>query len=143
MVDTRLRVLIVDDDASLRKLLSQIFIGAGYRVRSADGGVAALAEIRQETPDVLLSDLQMPGMSGFELLSVVRHWFPTVRMIAMSGAYSGEGIPPGVVADAFYEKGRMVDSLMRIMAAIDGRDPLLNSPGRGDSAMTDAGLDRS
>ena len=143
MVDTRLRVLIVDDDASIRKLLSQIFIGAGYRVRSADGGVAALAEIRQETPDVLLSDLQMPGMSGIELLSVVRHWFPTVRMIAMSGAYSGEGIPPGVVADAFYEKGRMVDSLMRIMAAIDGRDPLLNSPGRGDSAMSDAGLDRS
>ena len=143
MVDTRLRVLIVDDDASLRKLLSQIFIGAGYRVRSADGGVAALAEIRQETPDVLVSDLQMPGMSGIELLSVVRHWFPTVRMIAMSGAYSGEGIPPGVVADAFYEKGRMVDSLMRIMAAIAGRDPLLNSPGRGDSAMSDAVLDRS
>jgi len=43
-------------------------------------------------------------MSGFELLSVVRRRFPAIQLIAMSGAFSGDGIPPGVAADAFMKK---------------------------------------
>jgi len=57
----------------------------------------------------------MPGMSGFELLSVVRRRFPAIQVIAMSGAFSGDGVPPGVAADAFYEKGTGVGSLLQII----------------------------
>ncbi len=84
-------------------------------MRSAEDGFSALAVIRNEIPDIILSDLNMPGMSGFEFLSVVRRRFPAIRAIAMSGALSGDGVPPGVVADAFYEKGTNLSSLLQIM----------------------------
>jgi CheY-like chemotaxis protein len=99
--DARLRVLIVDDDALLRMSLLHTLTHAGHKVRSADSGLAALAEIGREIPDLLLSDLNMPGLSGFELLSVVRRRFPAIQVIAMSGAFFGDGVPPGVFADAF------------------------------------------
>ncbi len=69
-------------------------------------------------PDILLSDLNMPGISGFELLSAVRDWFPAIRVIAMSGDFSGTGIPPRVCADAFYEKGSRLGYLLQVVEAM-------------------------
>jgi DNA-binding NtrC family response regulator len=97
-------ILIVDDNNDLRWALGAIFADCGYRVRTAADGFLALAEMKTEVPDVLISDLDMPRMSGFELLSVVRERFPDVGVIAMSGAYSGSRVPRGVAADAFYPK---------------------------------------
>src|ERR1700747_2682690 len=96
MPHAQAKLLIVDDDPSLRMSLSHIFTEWGYSVRSAEDGFSALFEIRQEIPDIILSDLNMPGMSGFEFLSVVRRRFPEIHVIAMSGAFSGDGVPPGV-----------------------------------------------
>jgi CheY-like chemotaxis protein len=89
MPRTRATILIVDDDATLRVILKMFFSEAGYLVQLASDGFSALAQIRQEAPDLLLSDLNMPGMSGFELLSVVRRRFPEIRVIAMSGSFLG------------------------------------------------------
>ena len=115
MSNAKVKLLIVDDEPSLRTSLSQIFATFGHGVRSAGDGFAALGEIQKDVPDILLSDLNMPGMSGFELLSVVRRRFPAIQVIAMSGAFSGNGIPLGVAADAFYEKGRNPGSLFEIV----------------------------
>ncbi len=120
MSDTPLNVLLVDDDPLLRMSLFHTLTMAGYRVRCADGGHAALSEIERELPDLLLSDLNMPGLSGFELLTIVRGQFPVIQVIAMSGAYFGSAIPPGVFADAFYEKGREGRTLMQIVADVAG-----------------------
>lgn len=98
-------LLVVDDEALVRTCLSEMLIESGYSVRNAADGFSALAAIREEIPDVILSDLNMPGMSGFEFLSVVRRRFPSIRVVAMSGAFAGATIPPGVAADAFYQKG--------------------------------------
>jgi hypothetical protein len=57
----------------------------------------------------------MPGMSGFEFLSVVRRRFPQIRAIAMSGAYSGPDVPTGIAADAFYPKGSGVEVLLHLV----------------------------
>src|SRR6201986_288839 len=111
-------LLIVDDDVSICKSLSILLAESGYRVRSATDGFSALAEVRSETPDIILSDLNMPGMSGFELLSVVRRRFPVVQVIAMSTTFSGDGVPPGVNADAFYEKGTNLGGLMQSIEAM-------------------------
>jgi adenylate cyclase len=63
------RILVVDDNASNRDLLSRRLQREGYRVTSAEGGAAALAMIAAEGFDLVLLDLMMPGMSGFEVLS--------------------------------------------------------------------------
>jgi CheY-like chemotaxis protein len=70
----------------------------------AEGGFSALGEMRKEVPDVLLSDLNMPGMSGFELLLVVRSRFPAIQTVAMSSLFSDGEVPSSVVADAFIKR---------------------------------------
>jgi CheY-like chemotaxis protein len=117
MTDLAIRILLVDDEKPIRTVLSQILSRAGCSVRSSSGALEALAELENEVPDLLLSDLNMPGMSGFELLSVVRGRFPKMQLIAMSGACFGDDVPHGVCADAFYEKGRGVSTLMEKVAA--------------------------
>lgn len=118
MPNAKVKLLIVDDEPSIRMSLSHIFTGLGHSVRSAEDGFSALTEIRQEIPDIILCDLNMPRMSGFELLSVVRRRFPSIQVIAISGAFSGDGVPPGVAADAFYEKGTDLGSLLQIVEAM-------------------------
>ena len=105
MLDTDVKLMIVDDELSIRTSLSQSFSEMGYCVRSAESGRSALLKIQQGLPHILISDINMPGMSGLELMSCVRRQFPSIRVIAMSGAFSGNCVPPGVDADAFYEKG--------------------------------------
>ncbi len=115
MSDTYKKLLIVDDEPATLILLSQIFGQMGYSVSTANDGFAALEIIRDSVPDILLSDLNMPGMSGFELLSVVRRRLPSMYVIATSGAYSGKGVPHGIAADAFYEKATGFKFLLSLM----------------------------
>jgi CheY-like chemotaxis protein len=126
MRNEALNVLVVDDNPVLTSVLSEIFHECGHNVRVASDGFFALAEIRNRVPDVLLSDLSMPGMSGYELLSVVRRRYPAVRVIAMSGSYSGENVPTGVAADAFYAKGASsITQLIQMVRTIWHNDSVL------------------
>ena len=118
MPRTKERLLIVEDEPSIRESLSSALTEIGYPVRTAEDGFSALLEIRKQIPDMILSDLNMPGMSGFELLSVVRRRFPAIPVIAMSGAFSGDEVPSGVAADAFYQKGADLRSLLKIMEGL-------------------------
>jgi CheY-like chemotaxis protein len=127
MPDSKTRLLIVDDEPSIRTSLSSVLTELGYCVRTAEDGFSALAEIRKEIPDILLSDLNMPRMSGFELLSVVRRRFPSIRSIAMSGAFTGHEVPSGVAADGFYQKGSSMSSLLRLMGVHPQPDRQLHS----------------
>lgn len=112
---TKARLLIVDDESSVRLSLSCVFEAIGYRVRTAADGLSALNSLREEMPEILISDLDMPGMSGFELLTVVRCRFPDLKTIAMSGAFSGDEVPSGLAADAFYQKGSSVACMLKII----------------------------
>jgi CheY-like chemotaxis protein len=131
-------LLIVDDEPSARATFSRIFTEFGFRVRSAEDGSTALVEIRQRLPDILLADLNMPGISGFELLSMVRDLFPAIQVIATSGDFSGIFIPPGVSADAFYEKGSRLGHLLQIVTAMSNgeRPSFLKHPSTSAHAWT-------
>jgi CheY-like chemotaxis protein len=109
---------------SMALILTQL----GYHVRSAVEGFSALRAIREEMPDILITDLNMPGMSGFELLSVIWRRFPSIQKIAMSGAYSGNVVPSGVASDAFYPKGSSTSELLRIIGALPQREPHAAQP---------------
>jgi CheY-like chemotaxis protein len=111
-------VLVVDDKERIRVAIAQVLEEFGYSVRFAEEGPSALREIYQQNPDILVSDLKMPGMSGFELLINVRRLFPTIKVIAMSGSFSGSEVPQGVLADAFYPKGGSVSTLLQAFRAL-------------------------
>jgi CheY-like chemotaxis protein len=113
------RILVVDDDPSIREIMTRVLEVIGYDVSTAEDGLDALLQLRRMTPDVIISDLNMPQMSGFEFLSVVRRRFPEIPVVAVSGAYeSGDCIPGGVIADAFYAKGQHFGELLRIVAEL-------------------------
>jgi CheY-like chemotaxis protein len=112
------KLLVVEDNPDLRTLISTILTTCGYGVRSSSDGLSALREIRADMPDIVLSDLFMPGMSGFELLSVIRRRFPGIQVISMSSAYSGGQTRASMDADAFYEKATNLQSLLAIIEEI-------------------------
>jgi PleD family two-component response regulator len=66
------RVLIVDDDASTRLMAREVLSSAGFVVEEADGGQRGLSLVESFQPDVVLLDIVMPGMDGFETLSSIR-----------------------------------------------------------------------
>jgi CheY-like chemotaxis protein len=98
--------LIVDDDEMLRNLGRMLLGAQGYEVLSAEDGFDGLAALKRSLPDIIISDLRMPNMNGFEFLSVVRRRFPIIPVIVISGEFSGLSVPESVLADAFFEKGQ-------------------------------------
>jgi CheY-like chemotaxis protein len=113
-------ILVVDDNPAIRDSLGLVLQSGGYEITTAINGFDALLQMKRRLPAIVLSDLNMPEMSGFEFLSVVRRRFPQISAIAMSGAYhSGDAVPGGVIADAFYAKGQSdPEELLRIVAGL-------------------------
>ena len=68
------RILVVDDEAQIRRALRTALTGHGYRVTLAEDGEAALEALGSQPPDVLVLDLVMPGIDGFEVLRQTRTW---------------------------------------------------------------------
>ena len=99
-------ILVVDDERSVRESQALLLRASGYDVSMAENGLDALLQLKNPNlPDLVISDLNMPHMSGFELLSVLRRRFPQISVIASSGAYlTGDAVPGGVIADAFHSK---------------------------------------
>jgi CheY-like chemotaxis protein len=64
----RRRLLVIDDDATLRAVVAETLRGDGYRVDEAANGAEALDRLRADPPDLILLDLQMPGLDGFGFL---------------------------------------------------------------------------
>jgi DNA-binding response OmpR family regulator len=66
------QILVVDDDPSIRQLVSDTLELEGHEIRVAGDGHAALREITRERPDCVILDVMMPGMSGHEVLAQIR-----------------------------------------------------------------------
>lgn len=78
------KILIVDDDASIRKVLGFILEESGYAVRAAASGAEALETFAKEPPDLVLTDIKMPGMDGIRLLKEVRKLDEAVPVIMLT-----------------------------------------------------------
>jgi len=66
------KVLVVDDDPQIRKILERMLIGPSYDVRTAVDGLTALSQVREDPPDLVILDIMMPGMSGIEVCRQIR-----------------------------------------------------------------------
>jgi len=79
------RILLVDDNAVVRDMLVDLVGSLGYSADAAGGGAEALALFDQGQYDVVLTDLQMPGMSGWEVLAALRQREPWIPVIIITG----------------------------------------------------------
>lgn len=114
------RVLVVDDDADARALYCECLLDAGYRVASAGDGNGALIWALSEVPDVVLLDLQMPGLDGWETARLIRSYLSThaVPIIALSGLDDTRSVTRAREAgcDRFVPKPQSAEELLRIIA---------------------------
>ena len=88
-------------------------------MHTANSGRDALQRLKNTRIDLVISDLNMPGMSGFELISAVRSRFPTIPVVAMSGAYAAGCVPGN--PSAFYAKGQGPEHLLSIVEELLSR----------------------
>src|ERR1019366_7261095 len=99
-------VLLVDDDPSTRELLSMHLQKAGLRAIHAEDGIDALVRLRETVPRVIVTDMLMPRMTGWEFIAVVRRRFPTIPVVVMS-----ESIPiefsEHIKPDCWFEKSML------------------------------------
>ncbi len=91
-----LRVLIADDEQVIADSLAEILAQYGYPTTAAYTGAMAVELARSFRPDVIISDVVMPGMNGFEAGRLIRQMFPSCRIIL----FSGQALMPEIL-DAF------------------------------------------
>ena len=81
----KVRVLVVDDEEFMRKLMTNILRKAGMEVLTAQSGEEALRMLRENGCDVVVSDMRMAGISGFDLLKQVKAQHPDTAFVVMTG----------------------------------------------------------
>jgi CheY-like chemotaxis protein len=77
-------LLVVDDEKNIRQVLVDLFKAQGYSIRQACNGIEALELIDELVPDLVISDIQMPGMDGFELFKVIESKYPRIKHVLMT-----------------------------------------------------------
>lgn len=94
-------ILVVDDEISLRQLNQQILTAQGYNVICAEGGKEALSILEETVIDLVISDVIMPGMDGYELAHLIQHISPNTKVQLCSGFDKAKG---RVVTDELLQK---------------------------------------
>jgi DNA-binding NtrC family response regulator len=84
-VATARKVLVVDDDPDMREMLQELLNSCGYDVRVAADGLTALRAFVEESPDVVLLDIRMPGIDGIDVLASIREIDSCAKVIMLTG----------------------------------------------------------
>lgn len=113
-------VLIVDDERAIVEFLSDLFEDEGFSVRRAYNGEAAIRDIDREPPDLVLSDVALPGLSGIELAE--RITARAIPVVLMSAAQA----PPPMPDVAFVPKPFALDGILAVVR--DVLDPATDRP---------------
>jgi two-component system response regulator MprA len=106
-------ILVVDDEPALRDAVAGLLADAGYRVAVAWNGADALARWERDPPELVLSDVMMPGLDGLGLVRALRARGDATPVILTSAAGAPIGGPAGV---AWLPKPVDPDALLRLVA---------------------------
>jgi len=74
------KLLVVDDEEGIREVLEITLTDAGYEVLTAENGFSGLDMVKTHNPDIVLTDIRMPGMDGMALLKTVKQTYPGFEM---------------------------------------------------------------
>src|SRR5258708_39465100 len=108
------RILIADDNEGARALLTCVLEGRGYRVTATCDGFEALEQLNESPPDLMLLDIQMPGMDGCELCSIVKSRPATRRIpvVLVSGLADTAERALRAGADGYVRKPFSLETLL-------------------------------
>lgn len=95
IMNNGMRILLVEDDDDCRFLSMLSLESYGYQVDVAANANDAIMSLEQRLPDLLLTDIAMPGMSGIELGQYVRQRWPHLKVIAVTGNHDARGLAEG------------------------------------------------
>jgi two-component system, OmpR family, response regulator RpaB len=130
-------ILVVDDEVNIRKILEMRLISRGYRVCLAKNGLEALARTKSEKPDLIILDIRMPGMDGFQVCQEIRRESrtPIIMLSALSDVKDRvRGLELG--ADDYMVKPFAPKELLTRVAAILRRQPQARSISRDTGVLT-------
>jgi CheY-like chemotaxis protein len=108
-------ILVVDDDPDIRYLLQQLLEDGGYRVRVATDGGQAIAELERRLPSLVLLDLMMPVMSGWETLAAIRARGWALPVVFMSAGSNLQTQAIASQADGYISKPFDVDAMFKLL----------------------------
>jgi DNA-binding response OmpR family regulator len=97
-----MRILVIDDDEQIRKLLRQVMEWAGHEVLEAADGREGMLKQRKHPADLVITDLIMPEQEGLETITLLKKEYPHIKIIAISG---GGRISPDAYLPAAKELG--------------------------------------
>ena len=102
MTERMTRVLLVDDEVGILESLQLLFKSEGYEVTTALGGGAGIEAIEEARPDIVVSDIRMPGATGLDLLSTAREIDPEIAVILMTAQASLQSAMRAVNEGAYH-----------------------------------------
>jgi CheY-like chemotaxis protein len=119
------RILLVEDEPELREPLTEILERDGHLVSSVSNGLEALRAARSAAPDVIVLDLMMPVMNGWEFLHVKRSdpELAAIPVILVSAVEPPRDLGPLLCLSKPYEVRALLRAIQRIAAAVAGRPP--------------------
>jgi DNA-binding NtrC family response regulator len=85
MATKKSSILVVDDEDALRTVLSSELLNEGYEVRAASDGDEAITEVQKSPFDLVLLDIKMPRMNGFEVLKFIKESHPKTKVVMLTG----------------------------------------------------------
>lgn len=110
-------VLVVEDDVDLASLMALVLADAGYRVRTAPEGGAALQRVAEEMPGLILLDMRMPGMNGWEFARQFRALHGRAApIVVVTAAENARARAAEVEAEGWLAKPFEIDEVLRMVA---------------------------
>ena len=121
-------ILVIDDDESMRDLLRLHLSAAGYDVEVAEDAIAAGYLVLKRPPDLIISDVNMPHMDGFEFIEALKadKSLPEIPVIFLTSHEEGDHRGKALGAVGYITKPVMADQLLRMVArhVAGGRTPI-------------------
>lgn len=124
-------VLIVEDDQNIGKLIGNLLTGHQIAIELVTDGLQALERLRQVTPGLVILDLALPLVDGWEVLNTLRQAGRGVPVIIVTAHGQGEGANRALAAgaDRFFEKPfeptQLIEAVLEILAKTNGSRPAL------------------
>ena len=112
------KILVVDDDESLCELLRMHLAAAGYEVSTANDAISAGYQVLKHPPDLILSDVNMPHMDGFEFVAAMKSdkSVPNIPVIFLTSVEDGDGRGKELGAVGYLTKPVRADRLLELVA---------------------------